>query len=134
VSSVVYLQGSIGSVFVGPTGHNHISSLAVPDDDVPFAINCAECEPYLVRNFGAVYNRSIVPLTDRQIEARERASREGGVAVQKAAEALAKSASSILNEPPEKTYTADQVSRMIAAEVEKVQHRGPGRPRKVKAE
>jgi hypothetical protein len=108
--------------------------MATPNDDVPFAINCATCEPYLVRDFGAVYNREIVPLTGRQIEARERASREGGVAVQKAAEALAKTASAILHEPSEPTYTAEQVSRMIQAEVEKVQPRGPGRPRKVQAE
>jgi hypothetical protein len=89
--AAVFLQGAITSVFIGPTGHTHGKS-AEANDEVPFAIDCPACEPTLVREFGAVYNRASVPLTDRQIEARERAKEEGDFAVASAAKELARGA------------------------------------------
>ena len=90
--SQVFLQGSIGSIFVHQTGHTHARSVPT-DDDVPTSINCPECEPYLVKELGAVYKKELVPLTERQIEARERMKEEGNAAVSEAAKALAATAS-----------------------------------------
>jgi hypothetical protein len=114
VSSVVYLQGSVGSVFVGPTGHNHKSSLAEPNDDVPFAVDCAECEPYLVKDFGAVYNRVLVPQTDRQIAAKEQATKDGNSAVSEAAKALAMSAKAAMNSTPSEDNLDDRIAAAVA--------------------
>jgi hypothetical protein len=133
--SVVYLQGSVGSVFVGPTGHNHTSSLAKPDDDVPMAISCAACEPHLVRDFGAVYNRELVPLTDRQIEAQKRATREGNAAVSEAAKALASQAKAAMQSSSSEGDLDSRIAAAVAAAMESQStKRGPGRPRKVQAE
>jgi hypothetical protein len=94
--SAVFLQGSITSVFVGPTGHTHGKS-GPADDNVPFAIDCPPCEKYLVKEFGGVYDRRSVPLTDRQVDAREQAKEEGDFAVALAAKELARGALAVAN-------------------------------------
>ena len=92
--STVYLQHRYHSIGVGPTGHNH--TRAEPDDgETPTAIDCDVCAPYLVRDFGGVYNPDLVPLTDRQVAAREKADREGNSAVRQAAEAMARQATAV---------------------------------------
>lgn len=94
--STIFLQGAITSVFVGPTGHTHGKSAAA-DDSVPFAIDCPPCEKYLVKDFGGVYDRRSVPLTDRQVDAREQAKEEGDFAVALAAKELARGALAVAN-------------------------------------
>jgi hypothetical protein len=88
--STIYTQHSVSSVYVGPTGHQHVRA---QDDDghTPFALECAACEPYLVKE-GWVYDTELVPLTDTQQRAQERMEREGSIAVRQAAERLADAA------------------------------------------
>jgi hypothetical protein len=93
--TTVYLQHSVTSIGIGKTGHVHNRVATAPGDESPTAIDCAECEKWLVKE-GAVYSPEQVPLTDRQIAAREKVEREGGVAVKAAAEALAATAASVL--------------------------------------
>jgi hypothetical protein len=111
--TTIYLQGAVTSIFVHQTEHNHIKSGAA-NDDVPFAINCPPCEPFLVRDFGAVYSKDIVPPTDRQVEARERMKEEGNAAVSEAAKALAATATANMRRP---TIDSDDIDRRIAAAV-----------------
>jgi hypothetical protein len=87
----IYLQGAIGNVFVGPTGHQHLRTIPI-NDEIPTVIDCPMCEKYLVKDFGGVYDPRSVPLTDRQIEDRERAKEDGDFAVAKAAQELARGA------------------------------------------
>jgi hypothetical protein len=94
--ATVYLQGSVASVYVSPTGHTHGKS-APADDNIPFAIDCPPCESFLVRELGAVYDRRSVPLTDRQVDAREQAKEEGDFAVALAAKELARGALAAAN-------------------------------------
>ena len=94
--SAVFLQGAMTSVFVGATGHTHGKS-GPADDNVPFAIDCGPCEKFLVKEFGAVYSRNAVPLTDRQVDAREQAKEEGDFAVAIAAKELARGALAAAN-------------------------------------
>jgi hypothetical protein len=88
MAQTVFLQGSVGSVFIPQTRHNHTRSAPL-DDEVPTAIKCGDCEPFLVKNLGAVYDASQVPPTQRQLDARERAKEAGNSAVAEAAKALA---------------------------------------------
>lgn len=134
--SVVYLMGSYHSVFVGPTGHQHQRNDPPFPENVPMAIECPMCEPYLVRDFHGVYDRVQVPLTDRQIAANEQADRQGGAAVHAAAEALARSATVSLN--AQLPTSKDELNAMIASAVatalaaqapEASAKRGPGRPK-----
>ena len=87
----VYLAHTNQAVFVGPTGHQHIRSTS-PDDERPTVINCVECEKYLVRDHGAVYSPDQVPLTEKQLERKDREQRDGNAAVAEAAKALAANA------------------------------------------
>src|SRR5271157_5269517 len=89
MSSTVYLPGSVTSVFVGQTNHQHLRSIP-SDDNIPTAIKCDDCEKYLVRDFAGVYDKRAVPLTDRQIEDRQQAKEAGEFAVARAAEELAR--------------------------------------------
>lgn len=89
MASTVYLQHTVHSVGIPETGHVHVRNSTDPDDETPTAITCEPCEPFLVKNAYAVYSPDLVPLTNRQVAAREKAEREGGTAVRQAAEALA---------------------------------------------
>jgi hypothetical protein len=109
----VFLQGSVTSIFVGQTGHQHLRSIAA-DDNVPTAINCPECEPYLLKE-GAVHDKRMVPLTDRQEAAKEEATREGGLAVRQAAEALATTASRVLRQDEPNDIDARIAAAVAAA-------------------
>jgi hypothetical protein len=146
MSNPVYLQGSMGAVFVSATGHQHIRNIPA-NDDIPTKINCPECEPYLVRDFYGVYSAEQVPLTDRQVAAREQATREGNAAVSEAAKALAQTATASLQQQAPARDMAEQIAAAVEAEVGRrmatnampapqslppVQsvYRGPGRPRK----
>ena len=113
--TTIYLQGAVTSIFVHQTEHNHIKSGAA-NDDVPFAINCPTCEPFLVRDFGAVYSKDIVPPTDRQVEARERMKEEGNAAVSEAAKALAATATATMRKS---SVDEDEMDRRVAAAVDK---------------
>ncbi len=85
--TTLYNQHTYSSVFVGQTGHTHTRA-ADADTDLPFAVDCGVCEPYLVRE-GWVYNTELVPPTDVQLREQERLEREGNIAVKQAAEAMA---------------------------------------------
>ncbi len=92
--TVVYLQTSVSSVHVGRTGHTHTRA----GDDLnvaPFGVDCDACEADLVRE-GAVYDRELVPLTDRQQREKERVEREGNLAVKQVADALAETVAGAL--------------------------------------
>ncbi len=84
--TTVYNQHTYTAIFVGQTGHSH--SRASDDGQTPMAIDCAVCEPFLVKD-GWVYNTELVPLTDAQEREAERLEREGNLAVKQAAEAMA---------------------------------------------
>lgn len=108
----IYAQHTVSSVFVGPTGHQH--NRAVPDDGQPFAIECAACEPFLVKE-GWVYNPELVPLTDIQERERDRVEREGNLAVKQVAERLAEAAAHEIRgaaEKPKRTLTPEQLAAM----------------------
>jgi hypothetical protein len=109
----VYLQNSTQAIFVSETGHQHLRS-ASAEDERPTVINCPECEPYLVRDFAGVYSPEQVPLTQAQVAARERETREGNTAVSEAAKALAISARASLAAGP---AAADDLDARIAAAV-----------------
>jgi hypothetical protein len=87
MANTVFLQGAIGSIFIPQTRHNHTRSAPL-DDDIPTAIKCSDCEPFLVK-LGGVYDPAAVPPTQRQLDARERAKEAGNSAVAEAAKALA---------------------------------------------
>lgn len=114
--TVLYLQHVYTSISVSETGHNHTRS--EPDDgDTPMAIDCDACAPFLVRDFAAVHDPDQVPLTDRQIAAREKAEREGNVAVRQAAEALANAAANAANQPAAtKRATRQKSTAAVAAD------------------
>lgn len=90
----VYNQYTYTSVFVGQTGHAHVKAEGA-EARAPMAITCSACEPILVRE-GWVHAAELVPLTDVQEREKERAEREGNLAVRQAAEALSTSLSSQL--------------------------------------
>ncbi len=97
--SAIYTQHTITAIFVSQTGHHHVRAYtdeATFYGETPTSIECGACEPYLVKE-GWVYDPDLVPLTDRQIANRERLEREGNAAVAKAAEALATSATAVMN-------------------------------------
>jgi len=125
--STVLLQGSVGSIFVGQTGHQHIRS-GPTNDEIPTKINCPECEPWLVRDFGGVYSEELIPPTDRQVKAREKAEKEGNAAVSEAAKALALSAKAAM----QSNSDGDLDSRIAAAVAAAMSNQTPkrGRPRK----
>jgi len=120
----VYLNRTTTSIFVGQTGHQHIRQ-EIPDGTTPFVINCQTCEPYLVKDFGGVFDPGQVPLTEKQIAERERAKEEGSSAVAKAAEALANTASMWAAKPDVKFEDA------VEAEVQRRMNAKP-RTRRVK--
>lgn len=92
--STVYYQGTHTAITIGPTGHQH-KKAEKADKNEPFAIDCAECEPYLVRE-GWVYNKKLVPLTQEQLDEQEDVEREGNLAVKQVAEAMAETAAAVL--------------------------------------
>lgn len=85
--TVLYNQHTITSIFVGQTGHQHTKAPGAPEM-APMAIDCAQCQPFLLRE-GWVVSPESVPLTDRQIREKERIEREGSLAVRQASEAMA---------------------------------------------
>jgi hypothetical protein len=89
--STLFNQHVYTSIFIGQTGHTH-NRAGDAEDETPTAIDCAACEPFLVRE-GWVYTPEAVPLTERQVRAREQTEREGNLAVKQVAEALAQAAS-----------------------------------------
>jgi uncharacterized membrane protein len=133
MSNPVYLQGSIGAVYVSQTGHQHLRNIP-PDDNIPTKINCPECEAYLVRDHGGVYSPEQVPLTDRQVAAQEKSTREGNAAVSEAAKVLAKNVTSVQS-GMDTAAMAKMIEEAVEAEVarrtsELPAKRRPGRPRK----
>ncbi len=80
----VYNQSAISSIYVGPTGHSHTKV-----GEGPMAVDCAICEPFLVRE-GWVYRRDDAPLSDAEQREKERIEREGSLAVKQSAESLAR--------------------------------------------
>ncbi len=114
----VFLQGSIGSIFIPQTRHNHTRSAPL-DDEVPTAIKCSDCEPYLVK-LGGVYDPAAVPLTQRQIDARERAKEAGNSAVAEAARALAGVATSTT----QRYHSDDEFERRVEEGVRAALARG----------
>lgn len=118
MAQTIYLQGCIGSVFIPQTRHNHTRSAPL-DDDVPTAIKCQDCEPFLVK-LGGVYDPVAVPLTQRQIDARERAKEAGNSAVAEAAKALAGVATSTT----QRYHTDDEFERRVEEGVKAALARG----------
>ncbi len=93
----LYNQSAISSIYVGPTGHSHTKV-----GEGPMAVECAVCEPYLVRE-GWVYRRDDAPLSDSEQRERERIEREGGLATKQMAEALAEAAAELAGAKPART-------------------------------
>lgn len=87
----VYAPYTHGSVSVGATGHVHVRAERIQGDRTPMAIDCALCEPYLLKE-GWVRKPNQVPETDEQIAEREEREREGNFAVRQAGEAIARAA------------------------------------------
>ena len=119
MAQTVYIQGCFGSVFIPETRHNHTRSAPL-DDEIPTAIKCSDCEPYLVKNLGAVYDPSQVPPTQRQLDARERAKEAGNSAVAEAAKALAGVATSTT----QRYHTDDEYERRVEEGVRAALARG----------
>jgi len=94
MGSPVYLQGTVGSVFVSQTGHHH-SKAPGADKSKPFAIDCDECSPYLVKE-GGVFRPELVPLTADQEAEKKRHEAEGNLAVKEAAAAMSTAMATIL--------------------------------------
>lgn|ERR1035437_2431233 len=116
--TAVYFPGSNGSIFVGQTGHPHVRSTPA-DDNTPTAIDCRECEPFLIK-LGGTYNKTQVPLTDRQEAARERMKEEGNAAVSEAAKALASTATASMRRHADD----DEFERRVEAGVKAALERG----------
>ncbi len=89
--STIYTQHTVKALYVTQTDHRHQRAAGPEEDETPTALDCAMCEPYLVKE-GWVYDPALVPLTDRQERERERIKEEGNAAVSRAAEALAATA------------------------------------------
>ncbi len=94
MSSPVYAQHRYSSIFVSETGHQHNRATA-DDGETPFAIECAACEPFLVKE-GWVYHPAQVPLTDEQERRKERITRDGNAALKAFQERLADQAAEAL--------------------------------------
>jgi len=77
----VYLQHTFYSIGIPETGHVHNRN-APPEDETPTAIDCDLCEPYLVKNAGAVYDTRLLPPTQAQAERAERESGQGSTAAE----------------------------------------------------
>ena len=91
----LFNQSAIRSIYVGQTGHSH-SQTPPPKGEPPqpFTVDCAICEPYLVRE-GWVYRRDAAPLSDAEQREKERIEREGGLATKQMAEALSETAAEL---------------------------------------
>jgi hypothetical protein len=105
--STIYNQYVVTSVFVGQTGHTHVRVDDPKHPEVPTAIDCVSCEPFLVKE-GWVYSPDLVPLTDTQVRNQEKATREGGQVVRWAAEQMAQQAASALVEANRRTLDEPQ--------------------------
>ena len=108
--TTVYLQSGTYSIHVGKTGHTHVRSAADEAADLPMAIDCSICEPFLVKE-GAVYDVTLVPLTAVQQREKERVEREGNFAMQRAATALADAAAGVVTRDDSRSGRPRRVRR-----------------------